>query len=88
MWAAGHNATLIELLDRLQAHVARYPETTLSDPGRWQTALEEHDALVDAIDDRDETRARRLAEAHMSAARDIRLRHAAAGSPTPQRRSS
>lgn len=80
MWAAGHNATLIELLDRLQAHVARYPETTLSDPGRWPAALEEHDALVDAIAARDETRARCLAEAHMSAARDIRLRHAAAGS--------
>lgn len=83
MWAAGHNTTLVELLDRLQAHVARYPETTLSEPGRWATALEEHDALVDAIAERDEARARHLAEAHMSAARDIRLRHAAADSSTP-----
>lgn len=81
MWAAGRNATLVELLDRLQAHVARYPETTLSEPGRWETAIAEHDAIVHAITDRDELRAQRLAETHMSAARDIRLLHAAASSP-------
>lgn len=80
LWASGHNATLIELLDRLQAHVARYPETTLSDPGRWASALAEHDAIVAAVTDRDEDRARHLAETHMTAARDIRLRHAA-GAP-------
>jgi DNA-binding GntR family transcriptional regulator len=60
--------------------VARYPETTLSDPGRWASALAEHDAIVAAVTDRDEDRARHLAETHMTAARDIRLRHAA-GAP-------
>jgi DNA-binding GntR family transcriptional regulator len=78
MWAAGRNATLVELLERLQAHVARYPETTLSHPGRWQAAIAEHDAIVDAIAERDQPRAKHLAEAHMTAARDIRLQHAAA----------
>jgi DNA-binding GntR family transcriptional regulator len=78
LWAAGRNETLVELLDRLQVHVARYPETTLADPGRWDTAIAEHDAIVDAVDTRDEQRAKRLAEEHMTAARDIRLRHAAA----------
>jgi DNA-binding GntR family transcriptional regulator len=73
LWAASHNSTLIDLLRRLEAHLLRYPETTLSAPGRLEEALDEHDGLVEAIASRDEHRARQLAETHMTAARDIRI---------------
>jgi DNA-binding GntR family transcriptional regulator len=73
LWAASHNSTLIDLLGRLHAHLLRYPETTLSEPGRWEEALDEHDDLVAAIAGRDQHRALQLAETHMTAARDIRI---------------
>lgn len=73
VWHSTHNESLIDLLERLSLHLARYPETTLSSEGRWTTALEEHESLVDAIERRDSERAAVTAHQHFSAARDIRL---------------
>jgi len=59
VWRASHNESLLDLLERLSLHLARYPETTLSAPGRWQTAHRQHKQLVDAIERRDGDGAKR-----------------------------
>lgn len=80
LWTSSHNRTLVDLLARLNSHLTRYPATTLSSPGRWATALEDHRRLLDAIDARDADAAGSIAESHMAVARDIRLRtYASAG---------
>ncbi len=73
VWNASHNESLVDLLERLALHLARYPSTTLSAPGRWADALTEHAALTDAIERRSGKLAHRLAEEHFAAARDLRL---------------
>jgi DNA-binding GntR family transcriptional regulator len=78
MWSMSHNATLIDLLERLHAHLLRYRETTLSYPGRWSAVLDEHRQLIEAIKAGDRDRAGRIAEEHMTEARTIRLRMYAA----------
>lgn len=72
--AAAHNATLAELQERLTAQVHTLPATTLSTPGRWQAACEEHRLIMRAVEDRDSETARSVAEKHMTEARDIRIR--------------
>lgn len=74
IWRASHNGSLVDLLERLNMHLGRYPATTLSYPGRWATAKVEHDRLVDAIEARDGALAAEVAAEHFNAARDIRLR--------------
>jgi DNA-binding GntR family transcriptional regulator len=74
LWQASHNATLCDLLARLEVHIRRYPEPTVSRPGRWAEAVEEHAAIVEAIRRGDAEQARTLSSAHMAAARDLRLR--------------
>jgi DNA-binding GntR family transcriptional regulator len=74
VWAASRNGTLIDLLTRLNSHVARYPATTLTSPGRWAEALREHAELLRAIESHDGDAAARIAGRHMTSARDIRLR--------------
>ena len=71
---ACHNQTLRELQDRLTTQVAKLPSTTLSYPGRWEQALEEHRALVQAIRDQDAAEAERIGRAHMTVAAEIRLK--------------
>lgn len=73
LWRASHNSTLYDLLERLEAHIRRYPEPTVSQPGRWDSAVQEHQAILEAIRNRDEDRARDISSAHMRAARDLRL---------------
>jgi DNA-binding GntR family transcriptional regulator len=73
LWTAGHSSTLQDLLGRLQDHLRRYPESTLRSAERWETALAEHDELVERIAARDTEGARALAERHMTEARDLRL---------------
>lgn len=73
IWAASHNGTVVDLLTRLNNHLTRYPATTLSLSGRWEEALAEHEAIIDAIEQRDHTRAAKLAADHMTTARNLRL---------------
>ncbi|MGH3435182.1 MAG: GntR family transcriptional regulator [Sciscionella sp.] len=79
--AASRNATLIDLLNRLDEHLHRYPQTTLTYPGRWATVMAEHERLLLAIRDHRSEEAGKIAAAHMTAARDIRLRMYAHGLP-------
>jgi len=74
IWAASRNRTLIDLLTRLNSHVARYPATTLTSPGRWEEAVREHAEMLRAIEAHDGDEAARIAGQHMTSARDIRLR--------------
>ena len=71
---ASHNQTLIELQGRLTDQVSTMPATTLSAPSRWAEAREEHTHVAAAVVSGDADLARGLAEAHMTAARDIRVR--------------
>lgn len=73
IWIASHNQTVVDLLTRLNNHLTRYPATTLQAPGRWTEALEEHRALIDAIEERDSARAHDVARDHMTKARDLRI---------------
>ena len=73
VWTAAHNGTLVDLLRHLNAHLTRYPATTLPHPGRWAAVLDEHARLLDAIAQRDADTAGKIAEEHMTAAREIRL---------------
>jgi DNA-binding FadR family transcriptional regulator len=73
LWLAGHNGTLVDLLRHLHAHLTRYPATTLTREGRWKAVLDEHARLIDAVDAGDARAAADIAEAHMAAAREIRL---------------
>ena len=74
LWAATHNETLQDLLQRLDVHLVRYPETTLAYPGRWEQAKEEHAAIVEAIKNRDADVASGLMAQHFQEAMDIRLK--------------
>lgn len=73
VWRASHNASLIDLLERLDLHLIRGPATTLASPGRWERANGLHRAIVDAIEARDSDGAEKSAIAHFTEARDIRL---------------
>ncbi|GAB3061737.1 GntR family transcriptional regulator [Intrasporangium mesophilum] len=73
VWRASHNKPLVDLLERLHLHLGRYPGTTLKVPGRWESARDQHQALVDAIERRDAAAAHDIAMRHFQDARDIRL---------------
>lgn len=74
IWHASHNESLADLLDRLNLHLLRYPQTTLAAPGRWEETLDEHRALVEAILARDAEAAQEAAYQHFARARDLRLK--------------
>ncbi|HEY8532349.1 MAG TPA: GntR family transcriptional regulator [Micromonospora sp.] len=74
VWRAAHNEAVVDLLQRVELHLARYPETTLSYPGRWERACKQHAELVDAIEARDPEAAAAIAHQHFTEARDIRLK--------------
>jgi DNA-binding GntR family transcriptional regulator len=73
VWRASHNESLTDLLGRLDLHLARYPSTTLSLPGRWAEGNQEHRAILQAIDEQDLALAHELAAAHFTKARELRL---------------
>jgi DNA-binding GntR family transcriptional regulator len=74
VWRASHNRSLVDLLDRLSLHLGRYPATTLSFPGRWERANQQHIEIVEAIEARDPELAVQRATEHFIESRDIRLR--------------
>lgn len=73
VWRASHNEALVDLLQRLNLHLGRYPETTLTAPGRWDEAIHEHAELAAAIEQRRGDDAYQIAHRHFERARDIRL---------------
>lgn len=74
IWRASHNESLIDLLTRLDHHLARYPATTLGAPGRWEEACGEHRAIIDAIENQQPDVAAELTTEHFMKARDLRLK--------------
>lgn len=74
LWRAAHNATLTDQLQRLTDHVSRYSSTTLGSDGRWDEAVREHAAILEAVSNSDTEGAARVASQHFKSARDIRLR--------------
>ena len=74
VWAASHSNTLVDLLSRLQANLRRYPDGTLSQPGRWKQALTDMERLVSAIREHRTSDAGDIAGAHLSASRELQLR--------------
>jgi DNA-binding GntR family transcriptional regulator len=74
LWAASHSATLVDLLERLNVQLHRYPESTLTHPGRWPQVLADHTALLAAISEHRAEDAAVIATRHLTEAREVRLR--------------
>ena len=71
---ASHNRYLIQQLDLVHRSMALMATTSLAVEGRSETALDEHQAIVDAIAQRDEERAFAALRDHISGAFVTRLR--------------
>jgi len=73
VWNCAHNPVLRDLLDRLSTHLIHAPRSTLSTGNRWAESLDEHEALAQAIEQRDSDAAGKIARQHMETARTLRL---------------
>jgi DNA-binding GntR family transcriptional regulator len=74
LWQASHNPTLVETLEGVHLRVMGLSSTTLHYPQRWKVFADECVELLDAIRDRDVTRAGEVAELQMTNARDFRVK--------------
>lgn len=72
--AAAHSPTAARMLLQLNSSLVVTARTTLAVEDRWRAAIAEHEELVAAIEARDGDAAARIAEEHMVAARDVRVR--------------
>lgn len=81
LWEATHNEVLEDLLHRLTVHLVRGPRSTLSGPGRWEQALEEHADILEAVRRRDGVAARAAAALHLDRARAVRAAQIRATGP-------
>jgi DNA-binding GntR family transcriptional regulator len=73
MASATGNELLIRFIADVENWVQRFPTTTLSFPGRPDSALAEHEDILAAIESRDSVRAEQLARQHMGVAEEIRM---------------
>lgn len=71
---ASHNRYLVQQLDLVHRSMALLASTSLAAEGRTETALAEHDAIVRAIEARDEDGAQAALRAHISKAFETRLK--------------
>ncbi|MDP3339532.1 GntR family transcriptional regulator [Frigidibacter sp.] len=71
---ASHNRYLVQQLDLVHRSMALLASTSLAAEGRTETALAEHDAIVRAIEARDEEAAQLALRAHISKAFETRLK--------------
>ncbi|GGH57678.1 FCD domain-containing protein [Frigidibacter albus] len=71
---ASHNRYLVQQLDLVHRSMALLASTSLAAEGRTETALAEHDAIVRAIEARDEDAAQLALRAHISKAFETRLK--------------
>ncbi|MCC6006305.1 MAG: GntR family transcriptional regulator [Rhodobacteraceae bacterium] len=72
---ASHNRYLVQQLDLVYRSMALMATTSLAVEGRGTTALDEHDAIVSAIEARDGEAAARAVKMHLSTAFETRLKH-------------
>lgn len=73
IYEAAHNKFLLNILDGMHDTLMLLPSTTFAVEGRQDTAVDEHQAILDAIEARDAESADRLAREHIRRARDTRL---------------
>ena len=72
--AASQNEVIAGLQRQLDMRVAALRATTLTVPGRWDAALDQHDAIVAAVAAGDRDAAAMAAERHLRDARELWLR--------------
>ncbi len=70
---ASHNRYLVQQLDLVYRSMALMATTSLAVPGRDREALDEHEAIVTAIEKRDEAAADEALRRHLSRAFETRL---------------
>jgi DNA-binding GntR family transcriptional regulator len=70
---ASRNALLLQFMRTIHDWVRRFSDTTFSYRGRATESLKEHDALLDALKQRDSDAAERIARAHMARATEVRI---------------
>ncbi len=78
MHRASHNRYLNAMLDGMRRSMALLTRVSLEDPGRGAATIDEHDAIVRAIEARDENAADSAARRHVSNAYATRLKMDAA----------
>jgi DNA-binding GntR family transcriptional regulator len=71
---ASHNRYLVQQLDLVHRSMALLATTSLAAEGRSEKAIEEHDAIVRAIEVRDQTAAHSALKAHISLAFETRIK--------------
>ncbi|WP_432449330.1 GntR family transcriptional regulator [Aliiroseovarius marinus] len=71
---ASHNRYLVQQLDLVHRTMALLATTSLAAEGRSETAVAEHDAIVTAIEARDQDAARSALRAHISKAFETRIK--------------
>jgi DNA-binding GntR family transcriptional regulator len=67
------NEMLVRFLEDVHNWVKRFPTTTLSFPGRPESALAEHRQIIAAIEGRDGELAERVAREHMRVSEEVRI---------------
>lgn len=73
LYQASRNEKLTQLINNLREQIQRFRATSLSTPGRMREALEEHKKIVEAISERNITRAQELAQEHIENAENSML---------------
>jgi DNA-binding GntR family transcriptional regulator len=74
LYRAAHNRYLLRTVSMLRESMTLLGQTTLSLPGRPDSAYEEHDALVSAIEKHDAAKAEAACRAHIRAAYRARMK--------------
>lgn len=67
------NSFLLQTLRSVHDRVRRFPGTTFSHGTRWLAAVEEHEAILEALRAGDPQASHELARQHMTRAREIRI---------------
>ncbi|OAT82973.1 GntR family transcriptional regulator [Desulfotomaculum copahuensis] len=65
IYQASRNERLTQIIANLSDQIQRFRTTSLAQPGRTKTAIEEHTKIVDAISDRNVELAQTLAREHI-----------------------
>ncbi|MDR5893168.1 GntR family transcriptional regulator [Halomonas mongoliensis] len=73
LYRCAHNRYLLKMLHSLQESMMLLGPSTLTKPGRAETARSEHDAIIDALERRDSESAEDLARRHIREAYKVRL---------------
>ncbi|WP_019140335.1 GntR family transcriptional regulator [Noviherbaspirillum massiliense] len=73
LYLSAHNRYLLKTLSTLRESMALLGQTTLALPGRSDTAIDEHEEIVSAIEHRDPAAAESAARSHIRAAYRARM---------------